>query len=205
MEYKVWACQSQPWEDMWKLRGGSYHSVLMHVVLVEGHVGMTCGLWVGLRPFGFPALCVRVECDVAPSLSLPIWTIVAHVLIVGIHAFLVHEHTSRYCAGRSTLSWSHALYIEWCCRVVYSTVGTLYYCNGISLVLDYIWRIHSSLWKMWQCMCICIVPTCCSCHNSDCQGTCARLCLTVDALFVGQRVHMHSSHGHMCCYITWDA
>ena len=59
---------------------------------------------MGLRPFGFSALCVHVECDVAPSLSLPIWTVVAHVLIVGIRAFLVHEHTSRYCAGRSTLS-----------------------------------------------------------------------------------------------------
>ena len=102
-------------------------------------------------------------------------------------------------------AWSHALCIEWCCRVVYSTVGTLYSCNDISLMLDYIWRIHSSLWNMWPCMWICIVPTCCSCHNSDCQGTYARLCFMVDALFVGQLVHTHSSHGHMCCYITWDA
>ena len=29
---------------MGKLLGGSYHSVSMHVVLVEGYVGMTCGL-----------------------------------------------------------------------------------------------------------------------------------------------------------------
>ena len=51
---------------MWTLRGGQYYLISMHVVLVNGYVGVTWGL-VGLKPFGLTVVmlthCVQ-KCTV---------------------------------------------------------------------------------------------------------------------------------------------
>ena len=89
-------------------------------------------------------------CNDAPSVSIPIWTIVAHVLLIDAHAFLLDAHASCCYVRRPSRARSCAL-----CIHVMLTSGLFHSWQSIPLVMAF---VMASIVKNVTVHVICLVP-----------------------------------------------
>ena len=150
----------------------------MHSVLV------TCFCWrnlwslsSGLGPVDLTTIWLRIVCNGAQSVSIPIWTVLANVLLFGVHAFLLDAHAS--CCYVSSPRWARSRTL---CIHVMMTIGLFHGSQSIPLVLAF---VMASIMQHVTVDAIRTVPASCLCHNGDYPGTHARSCLIVDELLVG--------------------
>ena len=119
--------------------------------LVDGFVRITCGqsvrvdaLWVLLCW----TVCSCIVWNVAPSLSIPIWMIVTHIFGVGAYG----DCSFTYCVRVMCIVRKPYTY-DWLAAIL----PPLLLMYAISC-WDWIWRIHSLLLHLRQCMCFDLCP-----------------------------------------------